>query len=127
MLKYKVLLLLILALFIGCSNQPTNDGMISLEEIDGGMNLKVTPSTALQSGYVINFTVPTSGEYNLVILNATGYTVRSWNASVSAGNQSITWNLTNDDDRVVKPGIYIFEVAVSEGFARQVEVIRENK
>lgn len=126
MIKYNTLLLLMLVLLIGCSNQPTNDDMLSLEEYDEGLNLKVIPSTVLAS-YLITFNVPVAGNYGLIMMNATGYTVKTWSGPIEAGMHSINWNLINDNNKKVKNGIYIFELDFGSSSSREVLVIREDQ
>ena len=128
MIKQNTLLLLMLVLLIGCSNQPTNDGMISLEEYDEGLNLKVYPVLSLQDGQIIEFSIPGGVSYTLTIMNATGYTVRIYTGTASAGITTITWDLTNNDNKGIKEGIYIYEAESGGGVkAREVFVIREDK
>ena len=126
MIKQNMLLVLMLVLLVGCSNQPTNDGMISLEEYDEGLNLKVIPSTALAS-YLITFNVPVAGDYGLIMMNATGYTVKTWSGPIEAGVHNINWNLINDNNKKVKNGIYIFELDFGSSSSREVLVIREDQ
>ena len=126
MIEKTILILLTLMLFVGCSNQPTNYNMISMEEYDEGLNLKVNPILTLQEGQVIEFSTPTSGEYVLNILNATGYTVRTYSDFVEAGTTRIIWDLTNNDNKAVKLGIYIYELTLSGLTSRVVTVVRED-
>ena len=125
MIRYIASLLLMMVLSLGCSNQPTNDGMLSLEEYDEGLNLKVSPVLSLVDGQQIKFSLPSSGSYVLTILNATGYTVRTFTGTASAGNVTITWDLTNDNNKPVKLGIYIYELVAGGSKSRTVFVVRE--
>jgi len=99
--------------------------MLSLEEYDEGLNLKVSPVLSLVDGQQIKFSLPSSGSYVLTILNATGYTVRTFTGTASAGNVTITWDLTNDNNKPVKLGIYIYELVAGEYKSRVVTVVRE--
>lgn len=127
MAKYITLLLIMIVLSINCSNQPTNDGMISLEEYDEGLNLKVSPVFSLVEGLRIEFSLPVSSSYVLTILNATGYTVKTFKGTASSGNTTITWNLTNDNDKPVTLGIYVYELVAGGFKSRVVTVVREEQ
>ena len=124
MIRYIVLMLIIPAIFIGCSDQPTNNDIVSFEEYDEGLNLKTNPILSLQEGQVIEFSLPSSSTYVLKILNSTGYSVRTYEGTASAGNTRIIWDLTNDSQKPVKLGIYIYELVAGGFKARTVTVVR---
>ncbi len=124
MMKYNVILLMLI-LLIGCSNQPTNNEILSLEEYDDGLNLKVIPSLTTSS-YNITFDLPKAGDFELIMMNATGYTVKAWGGFVEAGTHSLDWDLTNNKGKSVKEGIYIYELSFDKYSSRKVIVLRED-
>ena len=60
---------------------------------------------------VINFSVPTAGQYQLAVYDILGRSVRIlWDGYRMAGSSSITWNGTTDDGSPVPSGIYFYRL-----------------
>ncbi len=114
---------LLTILVIGCSQDgvaPT--GSQSLVEYDEGLNLKVATESDVNP-ILIGFNMPSAGSYVLSVLNVTGYTVRAWQGTASAGSIEITWDATNADGKVVDVGLYIFELEAGGQAARRVQLL----
>ncbi|MBU8932530.1 MAG: hypothetical protein KOO62_00845 [candidate division Zixibacteria bacterium] len=123
-MKILVLLLTLLALLVvGCSEHDTGPtGSDPLAEYDEGLNLKVTSQTETNN-ILIGFSMPAPGSYTLSVLNVTGYTIRSWQGTTSAGQIQIAWDGTNKDGKPVDVGLYIYELEAADLTARQVDLL----
>lgn len=117
------LLPLLFLLMVDCSeHEAAPTGNNSLVEYDEGLNLKIVSQTATSS-IEIGFNMPGSGSYTLSVLNVTGYTIRAWRGTASAGNVGVAWDATNEDGTVVDVGLYIYELEAGGLTARKVDLL----
>ena len=127
--KKLIILTALVLVAVGCSRVTDSSGDNSLfAEFDNGLNLKVSlPSEEQQSPNTIeiSFVLPRDGSFELLILNATGYTVNEYRGNSEAGTVRVEWDMTNKEGVSIHPGIFVFEINAGSYQARDVEVILE--
>jgi hypothetical protein len=74
----------------------------------------------------IGFSLPAAGNVSLRVYSATGELIRTLlNGSLTAGSQTVSWNLTDDQGRLVPNGLYFYELAAGRYNLRmKVSVLR---
>jgi len=115
---------LLVFIAVSCSergNAPTNN--TPLTEYDEGLNLKVSTTTMPMPVTEITFSIPKAGSYHLNVLNVTGYTIRSWGGTTSAGQVGVTWDYTNKDGKPVDVGLYIYVLEAGGLTARKLDLL----
>jgi len=76
--------------------------------------ISVSPNPANRTQR-ISFNLPDAGNVSLRVYSATGELVRTLlNGSLTAGSQIVSWNLTDDQARLVPNGLYFYELAAGK-------------
>jgi hypothetical protein len=76
------------------------------------------PDKASKSGAVITVNVPESMRVVLVIKNATGYQISTYDFMASAGLNVLYWDEKSKAGKMVKPGLYIITIVAFSDEAR---------
>jgi len=74
-----------------------------------GMNITPTPNPCVNSTR-FSFTLPTGERYQINFYDITGRRVRILNGIASGNEQTVEWNLRNDNDARVSAGVYLYRL-----------------
>ena len=124
---------------------PQDEAFVLMENIlhwfgtdagEGGVSVEDGPSTvatdfALKQNYPnpfnpatqINYSVPTTGQVEILVYNALGQKIRSLvNEKVSAGHHTVKWDGTNEYGTAVSSGMYFYKIK-AENFSKTMKMM----
>ncbi|UCG29222.1 MAG: Omp28-related outer membrane protein [candidate division WOR-3 bacterium] len=86
-------------------------------------NITPTPNPCI-NGTRFSFTLPAGERYNIDFYDVTGRKIRTLNGTASGNEQTVEWNLRNDNDTRVSAGVYLYRIESSDIYATGKVIVR---
>lgn len=88
-----------------------------------GMNITPTPNPCVNNTR-FSFTLPVGERYQISFYDITGRTIRTLSGIASGGEQTVEWNLRNDNNVRVSAGVYLYRFESGNFYATDKVIVR---